>query len=116
MIKLFSILLVIAFVAMGVVVGLLNPISVELNLFLLTVTLPLSVVMSALLVVGMLVGAVIIYTQVIKLRWLLRAKTRQNQKLSDEIIQLKKQQVEHKENQVREEIDSPDKVLISIGK
>lgn len=121
MFKLLSIFAALAFVVMGVVVGLLNPVSVDLNLFFLTVTLPLSVVMAALLVVGMAVGGMIVYIQVLKLRWRLRCKTRENQKLSDDILQLKKQQVQVKELQAHRDkaendLDSANNVMISIGK
>jgi len=78
------------FVITGVAVGVLNPSSVLLNLFVIQVELPLSVVMAALLAVGMTIGALIIFMQVLRLRWVVRAKVKENQKLSDQIIQLKK--------------------------
>lgn len=97
MFKLLSILVMVLFVITGIAVGVLNPTSVSLNLFVVQVELPLSVIMAALLVVGMAVGAFIIFMQVLRLRWVIRRKVKENQKLSDQIIQLKKASVEIKE-------------------
>jgi len=113
MFKLFSIVSIIAFVLLGVVIGLLNPTAVELNLFVMTVTLPLSVIMSGLLVVGMAIGGLIVFMQVMKLRWALHGKIRENQKLSDQIVQLKKQNIEEKERQAKQE--SPNNNLPAIN-
>lgn len=106
MIKLFSLLSIAAFVLLGVAIGLLNPNSVDINLFLATITLPLSVVMSALFVFGMGVGAFIIFFQVLSVRWKLHAKTKENQKLANQIVELKKELIEKKEQEVKHEIRS----------
>ena len=102
MFKLFSILIIAVFVLLGVVVGILNPVSVELNLFVTRISLPLSVVMSALLATGMAIGGAVVFMEVIKLRWLLRAKQREKQKLSDQIVQLKKTNLKIKEDLTKE--------------
>lgn len=78
--------------------GVLNPTPVDLNLLFTYVQLPLSVVMALLFILGLSIGAVIISIQVIRLRWLVRQKTKHNQKLSDQIIQLKKANIEAKES------------------
>lgn len=111
MFKLLSILVIVSFVLLGVIIGILNPISVELNLFVSQITLPLSVVMSALLALGMAIGASIIFMQVVRLRWMLRSKTRENQKLSDQIIQLKKANV-----QAKESLSKQSSALVSLEK
>ena len=105
MIKLFSLLAVAYFVIFGVVVGLLNPASVDINIFITTITIPLSVVMSVLFVAGMAVGSVIIFLQVLKYRWKIHAQVKQNQKLSSQIIELKKELVENRETKVKHELE-----------
>ncbi len=106
MLKLFSLIAVVLFVLLGIVVGLLNPVAVELNLFFLSANLPLSVIMSALLVLGMAIGGLVVFLQVLKLRWIIHAKVRDNQKLSDQIIQLKKAQIETKENRAKSRVEA----------
>lgn len=86
----------------GVTLGVLNPVSVDLNLLITYIQLPLSVVMAVLFVLGLTIGAAIISIQVIRLRWVIRQKTKQNQKLSDQIIQLKKANIEAKESLKKE--------------
>ncbi|WP_038126285.1 lipopolysaccharide assembly protein LapA domain-containing protein [Thiomicrorhabdus sp. Milos-T2] len=102
MLKLFSLLFIISFLIIGVVLGVLNPTSVELNLLITSVNLPLSVIMAVLFIIGLVVGAAIISMQVIRLRWIVRQKTKQNLKLSDQIIQLKKANIQVKESSTKE--------------
>lgn len=68
--------------------------------------------MSALLVIGMTIGGIIVFFQVMRLRWQLRGKVKQNQKLSDQIVQLKKQIVEAKEKQVKQDSESNKKIAV----
>ncbi len=114
MFKLFSVLAVLLFVLFGIVIGLMNPVSVELNLFVSTLTLPLSVIMSALLVIGMLIGGGIVFVQVLRLRWRLRSKVKECQKLSDQIVQLKKENVEVKEKQAQNKLTNESNSLVSL--
>jgi len=58
--------------------------------------------MAALVVLGLTIGAAFISIQAIRLRWVIRQKTKQNQKLSDQIIQLKKANIEAKESLKKE--------------
>ena len=102
MFKLFSLIFIILFLMIGVTLGVLNPASVDLNLLITYIQLPLSVVMAVLFVLGLTIGAAIISIQVIRLRWVIRQKTKQNQKLSDQIIQLKKANIEAKESLKKE--------------
>lgn len=101
MIKLFSILAVVGFVFLGVIVGLLNPTSVAINIFVTDITLPLSVVMSALFVMGMAVGALIIYFKVLRLHLRLQLKIRENHKLTNQVVEMKKELVNFKEQKVK---------------
>jgi len=106
MFMLFSLVMVFGFVILGIIIGLLNPVSVELNVFFTTLQLPLSVVMSSLLVLGMGLGGIIVFFQVIKLRWTISTKTREIQKLSDQVVQLKKANIQVKEKLSKEDNES----------
>jgi len=98
MFKLLSLVFIILFLLIGVTLGVLNPTSVDLNLLFTYIQLPLSVVMAILFILGLTIGAAIISFQAIRLRWIIRQKSKQNQKLSDQIIQLKKANIEAKES------------------
>ncbi|MDX1352238.1 MAG: LapA family protein [Thiomicrorhabdus sp.] len=111
MFKLVSVLITLFFILTGVTLGVLNPTAVVLDLFIIKLTLPLSVVMAALLILGMLIGAMIIFMQVMRLRWVIRKKTKENQKLSNQIIQLRKTNAETKETLKKEP-----NALVSIEK
>jgi len=102
MFKLFSLIFIILFLMIGVTLGVLNPASVDLNLLVTYIQLPLSVVMAVLFILGLTIGAAIISIQAVRLRWVIRQKTKQNQKLSDQIIQLKKANIEAKESLKKE--------------
>ena len=104
MINLFSLIALAFFIVLGIVVGLLNPTSVDINIFISTITLPLSIVMSVLFVIGMTVGGLIVFLQVIQYRWKLRTQLKDNQKLSNQIIELKKELIDKKEKKVKQEI------------
>lgn len=67
--------------------------------------------MAVLFILGLVVGAAIISMQVIRLRWALRQKTKQNLKLTDQIIQLKKANI-----QVKESLTKESNQLVSIEK
>lgn len=102
MFKLVSILFTLLFILIGVTLGVLNPTPVELDLFLIKLSLPLSVIMAVLLILGMIIGAIIIFMQVMRLRWVIRRKNKENQKLSNQIIQLRKANVEVNETLKKE--------------
>jgi putative membrane protein len=97
MFKFVSLIFILFFLVIGVTLGVLNPTTVELNLFVFSLQLPLSVIMASLFIMGLIIGALVIFTQVIRLRWAVRQKTKENQKLSDQIIQLKKANVKTSE-------------------
>lgn len=109
MFKLFSLIFIILFLMIGVTLGVLNPASVDLNLLVTYIQLPLSVVMAVLFILGLTIGAAIISIQAVRLRWVIRQKTKQNQKLSDQIIQLKKANIEAKES-----LKKDSKVLVNL--
>jgi len=97
MFKIVSILFTLLFILIGVTLGVLNPTPVNLDLFIIKLTPPLSVVMAVLLILGMIIGAMIIFLQVMRLRWVIRKKNKENQMLSNQIIELRKGNAEIKE-------------------
>lgn len=111
MFKLLSLIITMVFIVIGVTLGVLNPQAVQLDLYLINLELPLSVIMAALFISGMLIGAFFIFLQVLTLRWAVRRKTKENQKLSDQIIQLKKTSV-----QAKEKLTKSSNALVSIEK
>lgn len=93
MLKILSLSLTVLFLAAGVTLGVLNPQTVQIDLLWLQWSLPLSVVMAVLFIAGMLLGAGLMTMQLTRHKWLLIKQKRDNQKLMDEILQLKKSQV-----------------------
>ncbi|NPA72134.1 MAG: LapA family protein [Gammaproteobacteria bacterium] len=91
MYKLITFLITLTLVAVGIILGILNPEPVPLDLFLITLTLPLSLVLAVMLTFGILLGASIIFIKVAKLKWGLRLCEKRSIRQADEIVQLKKQ-------------------------
>lgn len=88
--KLLSLIITLLFLAFGVVVGVLNPELVKLNLFTLYISLPLGLSLMLFFVLGILIGALTIFPQVMRLRWQLKLQRKANTKQVNEIIDLKK--------------------------
>ena len=93
MFKFISFTVTLFVLGVGMALGVLNPTPVTLDLFLIRPTLPLSLVLAVMLILGVLLGAGIILVQVVQLKWRLRKQIKINQKQSSQIIQLKKDQV-----------------------
>lgn len=108
MLKLLSLFVTLVVLALGIILGVLNSTPVELNLFSIKPTLPLSLVLTLFLLVGFLVGALIVFMQVIRIKWQLRKQIKLNQKQADQIIQLKKANIE-----TQVELKTPSNALIN---
>lgn len=93
MLKILSLSLTAVFLIAGVTLGVLNPQSVTIDLLWFQWALPLSVVMAALFIAGMLLGAGLMVVQLTRMKWRLLKQKRDNQKLMDEVLQLKKSHV-----------------------
>ncbi|WP_178863833.1 lipopolysaccharide assembly protein LapA domain-containing protein [Thiomicrorhabdus cannonii] len=93
MLKILSLSLTAVFLIAGVTLGVLNPQAVAIDLLWFQWSLPLSVVMAALFIAGMLLGAGLMLLQLTRMKWRLLKQRRDNQKLMDEVLQLKKSQV-----------------------
>lgn len=91
MAKIISIIVTIVFLAFGVVLGILNPTSVPFDLFVVQMNLPLSVLLALTFIVGMLVGSLFVFSQVVKSRLQISKLRKQNNHLSNEILAMKKE-------------------------
>ena len=89
MLKIISLIATILFVAAGLLLGVLNPTPIKLDLFLLTPTLPLSLIMAFMFILGLLLGALLMTTKVFRLRWQLSKEAKLNRKQANQIIDLK---------------------------
>ena len=89
MLKIISLIATILFVAAGVLLGVLNPTPIQLDLFWMTPTLPLSLIMASMFIFGLLLGALLIASKMIRLRWQLSKETKLNRKQANQIIDLK---------------------------
>ncbi|CAN8142456.1 lipopolysaccharide assembly protein A [uncultured Thiomicrorhabdus sp.] len=96
MFKLISLIFTFAFLLFGLLLGVLNPNSVKLDVYLLSFDFPLGLALAIVMVIGMLVGALLIKMQVTQLKWRLKKQTRLNQKQADELVQTKKALAESK--------------------
>ena len=93
MFRIFSLVVAVLFILLGLVLGLLNPHEVLFDGYFIQIHLPLSVILAITLILGLLIGAVVIISQVWRAKWQLARCQRQNQKLEADILQLKSEQV-----------------------
>ncbi|GKT12916.1 MAG: lipopolysaccharide assembly protein A [Thiomicrorhabdus sp.] len=111
MFKLISLVITLLFLALGVVLGVLNPGTIELNLFLFNMVLPLSLVLAIVFVIGALLGASVLLVEITKLKWQFSKQKRINEKQLDQIIQLKRSNAE-----VHKQGGKPSSTLLKIEK
>lgn len=97
MFKIFSLIATIFFIVTGVLLGVLNPTPIKLDLFLLTPTLPLSMIMAIMFILGLIIGALLITSKMLKVRWVLAKEQKHSKKQANQIIELKKQLSSEKE-------------------
>ncbi|GEM_PF-2980447 len=93
MFKIFSLVVAVLFVLLGLVLGLLNPHEVLFDGYFVQIHLPLSLLLALSFILGLLMGAVVILSQVWRAKWQLARCQHQNQKLEADILQLKSEQV-----------------------
>lgn len=96
MAKLFSLIITLLFLVVGLTLGVLNPGFVAFDLFLTQVELPLSILLAIAMVLGMVLAAAYFVPQVLKLKWQLKHQEKQNHKQANEMIVLKKEVVDLK--------------------
>ena len=93
MFKLITFLITLLFLAIGIILGVLNPGSIELNLFFFQASLPLSLVLAMVFVLGALLGGLVLLIEVARLKWRLSIQVKKNRKQLDQIVQLKKKNI-----------------------
>lgn len=94
MFKIISILITLFFLALGILLGVLNPGEVSFDLVFQVIHIPLSILLSLAFTLGMLLAAVYFVSLLVQKKWQIRKLTKANAKLSDEVVQLNKKQVE----------------------
>ena len=99
MLKILSLIVTVCVLLLGLALGVLNPTLVKFDAFFAIIELPLSVLLALTLVLGALLGALIVFAQVLKMRWLLKAQVRKNQKQADQLVQLSKEITQYKVGQ-----------------
>lgn len=88
--KLLSLIVLIAFIVLGVLVGLLNSLLVPFDYYFDQRHIPLSVVITVSFIAGLLTAGFFIFLQVLRLKWKNRKLVKQVKVYANEIIELKK--------------------------
>jgi len=91
--------LLLIFVLTGISLGVLNPHLVNLNLLIWQLELPLSLIMVAFLMLGLILGAFMVGYKLVAMRWQLRQKNSQYERVLNEVIELKKQMAQQEVEQ-----------------
>jgi putative membrane protein len=97
MAKLITILIALLFIAVGVVLGLLNPQVVHFDGYFAQVDLPLSVLMAIAFMIGLVLGGFLLFSQILALQWRIGKLTREARKREKEISELNGQILAHKQ-------------------
>jgi len=93
MLKLFSIFMAALFVLLGVILGLLNPHEVYFDGYLIQGNFPLSILMAASFILGMLGVSGVFSAQLIKLKWQLSKRQKQLDRLNAQLAKMKTEQL-----------------------
>lgn len=113
MLKILSIIVTLLFIAVGILLGVLNPTPIELDLFLIKPVLPLSLILAVVLILGMVIGSLLISLKLVSFRWQLSKANRQSRKQADQIVQLKKQLAAQSSKDSSSEVQTQSHLLIS---
>lgn len=111
MFKLLIFVVTLIFLAIGIILGVLNPELVELDVFVVKTMIPLGLALALALVVGALLGLIIVMIQTGRLKWQLRKQVKMNQKRLNEIVQLKKKIISEQEI-----LTNPSNTLVRLEK
>jgi putative membrane protein len=90
MLKLLSLIAILVFLVMGVLIGLLNPVLVEVDYYFARLQLPLSIVLALSFAFGLLLAGLVSMMQVTRLHWRLNRLNKQTKTQANEILELKK--------------------------
>lgn len=91
MLKLLSLIATLAFLALGVIVGMLNPTLVPFDYLFNQRHVPLSILLSVAFIFGMVFAGLFAFLQVVRLQWQLHRLNKSNKQQANELIELKKQ-------------------------
>ncbi len=91
MIKLLSLIATLAFLALGVMVGMLNPTLVPFDYLINQRHVPLSILLSVAFILGMVFAGLFAFIQVVRLQWQLHRLNKSHKQQANEFIELKKQ-------------------------
>lgn len=91
--KLISIILIIAVIIFGLVLGILNPSFVMLDGFFFKREIPLSLIIAVSLVIGLIIGTLLIATKLWYVRWQLKGLKKINQNQADKLLVLQKEKI-----------------------
>lgn len=102
--RLFSVLLIVLFLAAGFLLGISNPQSVPFQFFVTTTEWPLSVLLALSFVLGALLSALYMWLGIARLRWTNQRLTHQLQQQGRERLQWQTQQQSDRKQVTRQHI------------
>jgi len=113
MFKIISFTISLLFLAFGLVLGIFNPHLVHLDLVLQQTELPLSIIIASSLLAGIFISAIYLGTVLFKIKWNLRVKSKENQRLNNQILDLNRQLIEYQNQADIKDINTP--ALVNKG-
>lgn len=111
MLKIISLIVTFLFLILGLVLGVLNPQPVQMDLIFLQTELPLSLLLAGSIVGGMVIAALYFSSVLVKEKWDHKKLQKDKERLTDEVVQLKKQIVDMETLQASEEVSTNEKAL-----
>lgn len=89
--KSISLLLTLCILALGVILGVLNPHMVKFDAFFAVVEWPLSLLLAIAFVFGALLTLIVFMSKMVLLNWQLKKHIKENARQSEKLVQLKKE-------------------------
>lgn len=99
--KIFYFVITLLFLAFGLILGIFNPLNVNLDLILLQIQLPLSVLIALSILLGIIITVIFLGSKIIQLSWQIKRLTKENTKQVNKTVELNSQLIEinhHQEN------------------
>jgi putative membrane protein len=97
--KILYFVITLLFLAFGLVLGIFNPHEVDLDLILLQIQLPLSVLIALSILFGIIITVFFLASKIIQLSWRIKRLTKENTKQINKTLELNSQLIELKHNQ-----------------
>lgn len=105
MLKIISIIVTFLFLILGLVLGVLNPQPVQMDLIFLQTELPLSLLLAGSIVGGMIIAALYFSSVLVKEKWDHKKLQKEKERLTNEVVQLKKQIVDMETLQAAQQVE-----------